>query len=178
MAAEDVVMMDNDVSWLSSSISTESSLSSSPSSSSLTEHSSSSSTDLPKLTVNKTVSNKRKLMLDIKGYHFQLKDYSKDQTKKFWRCANRGCRVIVHTTIEDTFIRYGGKSSIHSHLPNPSASEVRNLREVMRKRAENETTSLQIIAEQEVRQALLTGEALAVLPRINRLGMILIFLST
>jgi hypothetical protein len=48
----------------------------------------------------------------------------------------------------------------------------------MRKRAENETTSLQIIAEQEVRQALLTGEALAVLPRINRLGMILIFLST
>jgi hypothetical protein len=47
----------------------------------------------------------------------------------------------------------------------------------MRKRAANETTSLQKIAEQEVREALLTGEALAVLPRVNNLGMI-IFLST
>ncbi|CAF0797118.1 unnamed protein product [Adineta ricciae] len=170
-------MVDDDLSWLSLSTPTESSLSSSlieyssssSSSSSLTENSSS-PTDLPNVTVNKTVSNKRKLMLEIDGYHFQLKDYSKDRTKKFWRCANRACRVIVHTTIENKFKCYGGKSSVHSHLPNPSGSEVRNLREAMRKRAENETTSLQKIAEQEVRQALLTGEALAALPRINNLG--------
>jgi hypothetical protein len=172
MAAEDVIMMDDDASSLSSSISTE--CSSSSSSSSLIEYSSS-STDLSKLIVNKTVSNKRRLMLDIEGYHFQLKNFSKDQTKKFWRCINRSCRVIVHTTLENEFICYGGKSSVHSHLPNPSAREVRNLREAMRKRAENETTSLQKIAEQEVREALLTGEALAVLPRVNNLGMLFFF---
>jgi hypothetical protein len=45
----------------------------------------------------------------------------------------------------------------------------------MRERAENETTSLQKIAEQEVREALLTAEALAVLPRINNLGMVFVF---
>ncbi|CAF3649126.1 unnamed protein product, partial [Rotaria sp. Silwood1] len=170
MAAQDEMMMDDDASSLSSSISTECSSSSSSSSSSLIEYSSSLSTDLLKPTVNKTVSNKRRLMLDIEGYNFQLKNVSKDQTVKFWRCANRTCRVLVHTTLENEFIRYGGKSSIYSHLPNPSATEVRNLREAMRKRAENEITSLQKIAEQEVRQALLTGEALAVLPRINNLG--------
>ncbi|CAF1542669.1 unnamed protein product, partial [Adineta steineri] len=179
MAAEDITMMDDDPSYLCSSISTECSSTSSsssfiecslsPSSSSLTECSSPSA-DLSKPTVNNTVSNKRRLMLDIEGYNFQFKDFSTDQTKKFWRCANRACRVIVHTTLENEFIRYGGKSSTHCHLPNPSASQVRDLREAMRKRAENETTSLQLIAEQEVRQALLTGEALAVLPRINALG--------
>ncbi|CAF1547891.1 unnamed protein product, partial [Adineta ricciae] len=40
----------------------------------------------------------------------------------------------------------------------------------MRKRAENELLPLQQIAEQEVRQGLLTGEALAVLPNILNLG--------
>jgi hypothetical protein len=33
--------------------------------------------------------------------------------------------VLLHTTVKNEFIRYGGKSSVHSHLPNPSASEIR-----------------------------------------------------
>ena len=115
-------------------------------------------------------------MLVVDGYDFQLKNYNHDRTVKFWRCTNRTCRVLVHTNIENEFKRYGGKQSSHDHLPNPSATEVRNLREKMRRRAEKETTSLQKIAEEEVRQALLTGEALAVLPRINNLGMIFVFL--
>lgn len=115
-------------------------------------------------------------MLVVDSYDFQLKNYNYDRTLKFWRCANRTCRVLVHTNIENEFKRYGGKLSRHDHLPNPSATEVRNLREKMQRRAEKETTSLQKIAEEEVRQALLTGEALAVLPRINNLGMIFVFL--
>jgi hypothetical protein len=41
--------------------------------------------------------------------------------------------------------------------------QVRSLREAMRNRTEKEILSLQQIAEQELRQALLTGEALSVL---------------
>ncbi|CAF4305511.1 unnamed protein product, partial [Rotaria sordida] len=123
-----------------------------------TEHSSvlsSSSNNSPKSSITTTTSNKRKLIL-------------------FWRYANRTCRVLLYTNIKNEFIRYGGKSPVHSHLPDPSASEIRNLREAMRRRTENETTPPQQIAEQEVRQALLTAEALAVLPGINNMGMVII----
>jgi hypothetical protein len=76
----------------------------------------------------------------------------------------------MHTTVGDEFIRYAGQTSVHSHLPNPAESEVRNLRERMRTRAENELYPLQAIAEDEVRKALLTGEALAVLPAVHNIG--------
>ncbi|CAF1484531.1 unnamed protein product [Rotaria sordida] len=127
--------------------STSTECSSSSSSSSLLVYSSSMTTST-KPSISTTTSNKRRLI---------------------------NCRVLVHTTLENQFLRYGGKLSSHTHLPNPSVSEVRNLRKAMRKGAENRTTSLQKIAEQEVRQALLTAEALANLPRINNLGMILLF---
>ncbi len=48
-------------------------------------------------------------------------------------------------------------------MTDPADIQVRNLREAMRNRAEKEILPLQQIAEQELRQALLTGEALAVL---------------
>jgi hypothetical protein len=80
--------------------------------------------------------------------------------------------MLMHTTLDDGFLRYSGRTTTHSHLPNPAQSEIRNLREKMRERAENEVAPLQEIAEQEVRKALLTGEALAVLPRVNDLGML------
>jgi hypothetical protein len=48
-------------------------------------------------------------------------------------------------------------------LTDPADIQVRNLREAMRNRAEKEILPLQQIAEQELRQTLLTGEALAVL---------------
>jgi hypothetical protein len=45
----------------------------------------------------------------------------------------------------------------------------------MRQRNENELLPLQEIAEQEIRKALLTAEALAALPRVTDMGMLLIF---
>ena len=109
-------------------------------------------------------------MLQIDGYHFQLKNLNPKKTVKFWRCAIRTCGVLMHTTLDDEFIRYSGKTTEHSHLPNPAESEIRNLRENIRERAENEFLPLQEIAEQEVQNALLTGEALAVLSRVINMG--------
>ncbi|CAF4038153.1 unnamed protein product [Adineta steineri] len=140
------------------------------SSSSNSSSSSSSTSPWSKVTIGKTTSNKRKTMLTIDGYHFQMKDYNKGKTMKFWRCANRLCNVILHTNLNDEFVKYSNNKSDHSHLSNSAALEIRNLREQMRKRAENELLPLQQIAEQEVRHGLLTGEALAVLPNILNLG--------
>ena len=114
-------------------------------------------------------------MLTINGYHFQMKNYNKNKTIKFWRCANRECGVLLHTNLNDEFVRFSGSKTDHSHLPNPAELEIRNLREAMRQRAESELLPLQEIAEQEARKALLTAEALAILPNIRNIGMVLIF---
>ncbi|CAF1216598.1 unnamed protein product [Rotaria sp. Silwood1] len=160
-------------------ISTSSSLFSSSSPSSSTTSSSSSPTSKPvssssflspKPSIVKTTSNKRKTMLYIKGYQYQLKDYNKNKTIKFWRCAKRDCGVLLHTNLNDEFIRYSGKNINHKHLPNPAALEIRDLKEKMRQRAETELVPLQEIAEQEVRNGLLTGDALANLPNIFEIG--------
>ena len=104
-----------------------------------------------------------------------MKNYNKNKTIKFWRCADRDCGVLLHTNLNDEFVRFSGKKTDHSHLPNPAELEIRNLREAMRQRAESEMLPLQEIAEQEVRKGLLTAEALAVLPNIRNIGMISIF---
>ena len=160
----------------SSSICSSSSISSSSSKSS--EHLSSSSASIPdKPTIGRTLLNKRKPMLTINGYHFQMKNYNKNKTIKFWRYANRNCGVLLHTNLNDEFVRFSGSKTDHSHLPNPAELEIRNLREAMRQRAESELLPLQEIAEQEVRKGLLTAEALAVLPNMRNIGMVLISLA-
>ncbi|CAF1500791.1 unnamed protein product [Rotaria sordida] len=119
MESQDIMM--NETS--SSSSSTENSSSSSSienSSSSSTEYSLSLSTSA-KPNVTKTKTNKRRLI---------------------------SCGMILHTNLDDEFICFAGKVTDHSHLPNPAQLEIRNLRETMRKRAENELLPLQEIAEQ------------------------------
>jgi len=117
-------------------------------------------------------------MLTVDGYYFPMKNYNKAKTMKFWRCANRNCGLLLHTNLNDEFVRFSGSVTEHSHLPNPVELEIRTLREEMRQRAEHELVPLQEIAEQEVRKGLMTGEALAVLPNILNLGLILIFYGT
>ncbi len=61
--------------------------------------SSSTSSAVAKLTINKTTSNKRKPMLTVHGYYFQMKNYNKAKTIKFWRCANRSCGLLLDTNL-------------------------------------------------------------------------------
>ncbi|CAF3133772.1 unnamed protein product [Rotaria sp. Silwood2] len=130
----------------------------------------SSSSSSVKVTISKTTTNERKPTSIVNGYDFQIKSYNKTKIIKFWRCSNRNCGVLLHTNLNDEFVRFSGNMTDHSHIPNPAALEIRTLREQMRQRAENELLPLQEIAEQEVRKGLLTGEALAVLPNILNLG--------
>ncbi|CAF1291592.1 unnamed protein product [Adineta ricciae] len=94
----------------------------------------------------------------------------KEKTIKCWRYANRTCDVLMHTALDDEFIRYSGKTAEHSHLPNPAEFDIRNLREKMRVRAEIEHLPLQEIAKDGMRKALLVGETLAVLPNLTNIG--------
>ncbi|CAF1273072.1 unnamed protein product [Rotaria sordida] len=155
MTSQDIMMTDETSSLSSSSIESSSSsfssysTESSLSSSSCSTECSSSSLCSAKSVITKTTSNKRILI---------------------------SCGVLLHATRDDEFLCYSGKVTDHSHLPNPAELEVRNLREKMRQRAESEILPLQIIAEHEMRNALLTVEALAVLPGVTNIDIVLIFL--
>ncbi|CAF3441995.1 unnamed protein product [Rotaria sp. Silwood1] len=98
---------------------------SSSSSSKPTESSSSLLSISPKPTITKTTSNKRKAI---------------------------NCDVLLHTNLNDELVRFSGKTTEHSHLPNPAELEIRNLKEVMRQRAENELAPLLEIAEQRMKE--------------------------
>ncbi|CAF1401753.1 unnamed protein product [Adineta ricciae] len=89
---------------------------------------------------------------------------------KLWRCAKRDCGVLLHTYLNDEFKCFSGKKVNHTHLPNPAAIEIRDAKEKMRQRAEKELAPLQEIAEQEIRNGLLSGDALANLPNIFEIG--------
>jgi len=175
MTSQDKIIIDEISS--SSSCSSESTryASSSPSPSSESIQYPTSSSISIKPTVRKTKSNKQKPMLTIDGYHFLFRTYNPKRTAKYWYCANRKCGVTLHTTLSDEFIRFGGSMTDHSHLPNADELEIRNLREVMRQRAENESIPSEEIARQEVRKCSLPAEALVVLPNVANIGMILIF---
>ena len=99
------------------------------------ENASESSLQLPRCIVTAAKTNKGKLMLTIDGYQFQLKSFNSKKTMKFWRCSNRLCGVILHTTLTDEFVRFSGSAGEHCHLPNPAETEVRALRESMREKS-------------------------------------------
>ncbi|CAF1597501.1 unnamed protein product [Rotaria magnacalcarata] len=101
--------------------------------------------------ISKTTTNKQKSTLAVNGYDFQMKNYNKAKTIKFWRCADRNCSALLHTNLNDEFVRFSRNIADHSHLPNPATLEIRTLREKMRQLAEHELLPLQEITEQEVR---------------------------
>ncbi|CAF4963807.1 unnamed protein product, partial [Rotaria socialis] len=123
-----------------------------------------------KPTITITYLNKGKFMLIVNGYNFQFKNFNRKKTIKFWSCTNRSCNVILHTNFDDTFIRFSGTVTDHNHLPNPADLELRDLKRSMKTRAATELAPLKEIVEQEMRKALLTGEALAVLPSASDIG--------
>ncbi|CAF3890406.1 unnamed protein product, partial [Rotaria magnacalcarata] len=118
----------------------------------------SSSFSLAEVRISKTTANKRKPMLAVNAYDFQMKNYNKAKTIKFWRCAHRNCSALLHANLNEEFVRFSRNIADHSHLQNPATLEIRTLREKMRQ-----------LAEHEVRKDLLAGETLATLPNILNL---------
>ena len=83
----------------------------------------------------------------------------------------------MHANLDDTFIKFSGTVTDHNHLPNPADLELRDLKRSMKTRAKTKLVFLKdtCMAEQEMRQALLTGDALAILPGVDDIDMIPMF---
>ena len=114
-------------------------------------------------------------MLIVNGYNFQLKNFNRKKTIKFWPCTNRSCNVILHTNLDELFIQFSGTVTDHNHLQNPADLQLRDVKRSMKTRATTELVPLKDTAEQEMRKALLTGEAFAILPGVDDIGMMSMF---
>ncbi len=105
-------------------------------------------------------SNKGQLLLLLDQYLFRC--HKKTAKKKYWVCIHNGCKVSIHTDINDTYV-CGGDTQ-HDHEPNPEMIAIRKVRQKMKERALEETIPTTMIYEQEVSNASLDSMTLAVLP--------------
>ena len=128
-----------------------------------------------KPTISKTHWNKGYILLIVNGYDVHLRNFNRKKAVKFCRCTNRSCNVILHTNLDNTFIKFSGTVTDHNHLLNPADLELRDLKRSMKTRATTELVPLKAIAEQEMRKALLTTEVVAILPGVDDIGMIPMF---
>ena len=116
---------------------------------------------LPENSVSFLTTNKGKPMLLLN--QFMSKCNKTTPTKKYWVCSEKGCGVSVHTTLNDELLLTTGD---HEHVARPDILETKTLREKMKNRILNETTSITKIYDDEISNASLSDEGTALFPTV------------
>ena len=80
-------------------------------------------------------------------------------------CVVSGCRVYIHTSLNDLYL--GGGTDAHFHAPNSELMEVKQVRQQMIERALNEMTPVGMIYDEEMTKVVMTSSALAIFPTNN-----------
>ena len=113
-------------------------------------------------------SNKGKRLLSYDHYLFKCNKAT--DTKIYWICISDGCGVFVHTDLNDRFLTISGD---HVHVARPDLLEARALREKMKNRIMNETTSITKIYDEEIAKASLSESTAATFPTVVEYRMYL-----
>ena len=94
---------------------------------------------------------------------FMFKCNKTTPVKKYWVCSEQGCGVSVHTTLNGELLLTTGD---HEHFARPDILETKVLREKMKNRILNETTSITKIYDDEISNASLSDEGTALFPTV------------
>ena len=81
--------------------------------------------------------------------------------KKYWACTEHGCDVYVHTNLENEFLLI---TNDHNHVINPNTLEIKGIKDKMKNRILNETTSITKIYDEQIAKVHLPDEGAAELP--------------
>ncbi|CAF1116496.1 unnamed protein product [Didymodactylos carnosus] len=106
-------------------------------------------------------SNKGKPLLTFGHYLFKCNKTT--DTKRYWVCIERQCGAFIHTNLNDEFLLTSGD---HTHVAGPDMLEMRALREKMKNRIINETTSITKIYDEEIAKACLSESTAATFPTV------------
>jgi hypothetical protein len=135
---------------------------------------------MPKQTENPTTSsslqetNKISFVTSNKGKpllsfgHYLFKCNKSTDAKRYWVCIERQCGVFIHTNLNDEFLLASGD---HNHVAGPDMLETRVLREKMKNRIINETTSITKIYDEEISKAYLSESTAALFPTVVEFRM-------
>lgn len=111
-------------------------------------------------------------MLVYSGYVYRLK---KSTIKvKYWVCQSETCAAKVHTNINDHFIKANGH---HRHMPAPERIELRDMKNRVKERVQDETVSVPKIYEEELARSNLSSVALTLAPLTVEASKLLIYLQ-
>lgn len=98
-------------------------------------------------------------MLVRLGYVYRLK---KTTAKvKYWICQSSSCTAGIHTDKNDEFINSTGE---HRHLSTPEHIELRDLKNNVKSRIEDETLSIPQVYVEELARSNLSSTALTLAP--------------
>ena len=111
--------------------------------------------------VSFVISNKGKSLLSFGNHLFKCNKTT--DKKRYWVCLERGCGVFIHTNLKDEFLLVSGD---HTHVSAPDILETRALREKMKNRIINETTSITKIYDEEIAKACLSESTAATFPTV------------
>jgi FLYWCH zinc finger domain len=115
-------------------------------------------------------SNKGKPLLVYDGYIFKKNKSTEKVT--YWICQHGACNATVHTDSNDQYLKSRGNHE--THLPSPEQIELRNFRDIVKKRTAEETIAIGMIYEEELARANLSQTALAIAPSANEASKFLI----
>jgi hypothetical protein len=120
-----------------------------------------------------TTSNRGKPILIYLGYVYRLKKSTKKV--KYWFCQSNGCAANVHTNADDQFIKPNGQ---HQHLPAPEHIELRDMKNKVKERVENENISVPKIHEEQLAHSNLSSAALTLAPLAADASKLFIYLHS
>ena len=90
----------------------------------------------------------------------------KTAIKKYWRCIVSSCKVYVHATLDDLYLRR--ETEPHEHAPNPELIEVKKVRE-QKKHAIDEVMSVEMIYDEEMAKVSMSTSAVAIFPTNHKI---------
>ncbi len=100
-------------------------------------------------------------MIIYENYLFKLN--RETESKKYWLCNKRGCGIHLHTSLNNEMICITGK---HKYDANPDQITTKLLRDKMKERILDETTSITKIYDEEIARANLSKAAASIMPTI------------
>jgi hypothetical protein len=118
-----------------------------------------SSTGQPSISFVK--SNKGKPLLLLNQYLFKCNKTT--ESKKYWICIKAGCGVSARTNLNDEFLLITGD---HNHVAESDILENKILKEKMKDRILNETTSITKIYDEEIAKTHLSEAVTAQYPTV------------
>jgi hypothetical protein len=111
-------------------------------------------------------SNKGQPFLVLNAYIYKCN--RKATNKKYWVCTNNGCKVGLHTDLNDKYLC--GGTAEHDHEPNPEMIIARQVRQNIKERTINEVIPIAMIYEQEILKPAVPSTTVAILPTCQEIG--------